>query len=97
MAEHEALIRIISSRDEPAFAPPLLRATPGSDAPPMNAGELASTGERRHRRTGAGLAAEMFCCGWGGNQFTPLLIMYQGRTGTRRSPVTRCLAPTWSG
>jgi MFS family permease len=23
------------------------------------------------------VAAAMFCCGWGGNQFTPLLIMYQ--------------------
>ncbi|HWN36541.1 MAG TPA: MFS transporter, partial [Pseudonocardia sp.] len=24
------------------------------------------------------VAAAVFCCGWGGNQFTPLLIMYRG-------------------
>jgi MFS family permease len=26
-------------------------------------------------------AAAMFCCGWGGNQFTPLLSMYRSRNG----------------
>lgn len=29
------------------------------------------------RRTWLPVAAAMFCCGWGGNQFSPLLIMYR--------------------
>jgi len=42
----------------------------------MNAGDSrapvsAGTGDWRW------VAAAMFCCGWGGNQFTPLLIMYR--------------------
>ena len=33
------------------------------------------------RRAWLAVAAAMFCCGWGGNQFTPLLIMYRDAAG----------------
>ena len=36
--------------------------------------EIRTAGRRRWLP----VAAAMFCCGWGGNQFTPLLIMYRG-------------------
>jgi len=32
----------------------------------------------RRRANWFPVAAAVFCCGWGGNQFTPLLIMYRG-------------------
>ncbi|WP_253258332.1 MFS transporter [Pseudonocardia sp. N23] len=35
----------------------------------------------RGSRAWAAVAAAMFCCGWGGNQFTPLLIMYRDAAG----------------
>jgi hypothetical protein len=35
----------------------------------------------RHRSEWTVAAAAMFCCGWGGNQFTPLLAMYRSRDG----------------
>jgi MFS family permease len=33
------------------------------------------------RRSWLAVAAAMFCCGWGGNQFTPLLVMYRESAG----------------
>jgi MFS family permease len=37
-------------------------------------------------------AAAMFCCGWGGNQFTPLLAMYRSRDGFSEVVVDALLA-----
>jgi MFS family permease len=37
-------------------------------------------------------AAAMFCCGWGGNQFTPLLSMYRTRNGLSEVVVDALLA-----
>ena len=33
------------------------------------------------KRSWIAVAAAMFCCGWGGNQFTPLLVMYRDSAG----------------
>ena len=33
------------------------------------------------KRSWIAVAAAMFCCGWGGNQFTPLLVMYRETAG----------------
>jgi MFS family permease len=37
-------------------------------------------------------AASMFCCGWGGNQFTPLLALYRTRDGFSEVVVDALLA-----
>jgi MFS family permease len=50
----------------------------------MNASTTISAGPiKTFRRAPAWLvvAAMMFCIGWGGNQFTPLLIVYRNRAG----------------
>jgi MFS family permease len=36
-----------------------------------------TTRKGRSRSAWTPVAAAMFCCGWGGNQFTPLLVMYR--------------------
>lgn len=46
----------------------------------MSVASLPATGEPAARRIPRGWQAvvfAMFCCGWGGNQFTPLLVMYR--------------------
>ena len=46
----------------------------------------------RRPSDGALAAAAMFCCGWGGNQFTPLLEMYRADNGLSEVVVDALLA-----
>src|SRR3978361_762121 len=41
----------------------------------------SSASPAQHRNAWRFVAAAMFCIGWGGNQFTPLLIVYRQRGG----------------
>jgi MFS family permease len=50
-------------------------------AAPDEAGAESPPGRRAGRHSWLIVAAVMFCIGWGGNQFTPLLIVYRQRLG----------------
>ncbi|MFD7922080.1 MFS transporter [Streptomyces sp. NPDC059740] len=54
-------------------------------------GPLTSPGTHRTAAWRA-VAAAMFCCGWGGNQFTPLLLMYRQAGGYSEVTVDAFLA-----
>jgi MFS family permease len=44
---------------------------------PMTRLKITATTPRDQSRAWVPVVAAVFCCGWGGNQFTPLLIMYR--------------------